>query len=231
MSFVFEPPEIISLPVVGETARFPVRRVFCVGQNYALHAIEMGASGREPPFFFMKPASSVIPVEAGTEQTITYPDGTSSLHNEIEMVVAIGAPAHRISAEAASACIFGHAVGLDVTRRDVQTALKNQGRAWEIAKAFDESAPVGPITPVARSGPMTDAAITLDIDGQPTQAGNIHQMSWKPSEIIAQLSQHWKLLPGDLIFTGTPAGVAAAPRGSRLLGRVEGLESLRIRLV
>lgn len=230
MSFVFDPAPVPSLAVTGQDARFPVHRVFCVGQNYADHAIEMGSSGREAPFFFMKPARSVLAAAAGQPVTVPYPAGTTELHHEVELVVAIGQPAHRIEAAQADACIWGYAVGLDLTRRDLQAALKARGRPWEVAKGFEGSAPVGVLTPVARTGLLTQAAIGLQINGQARQAGNIDQMIWKVNEIIGHLSQHWQLLPGDLVFTGTPAGVGAIGRGDRLLGEVAGLVPLHVEI-
>ncbi|MDO5058067.1 MAG: fumarylacetoacetate hydrolase family protein [Lautropia sp.] len=228
MSFVFAPAPVVGLAVTSQSARFPVHRVFCVGQNYADHAIEMGSSGREAPFFFMKPARSVVPAGASQTLTVPYPAGTSELHHEVELVVAIGQEARDITADSAAACIWGYAVGLDLTRRDLQAALKAKGRPWEVAKGFEASAPVGPVTPVAQTGLLTQVPIRLDVNDQPRQQGNIDQMIWKVNEIIAHLSQHWQLMPGDLVFTGTPAGVSALQPGDRLRAEVAGLAPLQV---
>lgn len=230
MSFVFDPAPPVSLPIAGTAQRLPVNRVFCVGQNYARHAQEMGSTGREPPFFFMKPARSVVPVEAGDTASIPYPGGTRSLHHEVELVVAIGKAGHEVSPEDARSMVYGYAVGLDLTRRDLQAALKQKGRPWEVAKAFEASAPVGVLTPLEQSGWLTDADIGLTVSGQNRQSGNIHEMIWPVADIIAHLSQHWHLQPGDLIFTGTPEGVGAVERGDRLCGKVHGLTDLSITL-
>lgn len=230
MSYVFAPAAPISLAVSGTDQRLPVNRVFCVGQNYAKHAQEMGSSGREAPFFFMKPARSVVPVAAGETASVPYPGGTRSLHHEVELVVVIGQAGHDVSAADAPSLVYGHAVGLDLTRRDLQAALKEKGRPWEVAKAFEASAPVGPVTPLAQTGWLSDVPIRLSVNGQPRQAGNIDEMIWPVADIIAQLSQHWHLQPGDLIFTGTPEGVGAVERHDVLQAEVDGLPSLNIRL-
>lgn len=230
MSFVFDPAPPVSLAVSGTAQRLPVNRVFCVGQNYAKHAQEMGSTGREPPFFFMKPARSVVPVAANETAPIPYPSGTQSLHHEVELVVAIGKAGHNVSVDEARSMVHGYAVGLDLTRRDLQAALKEKGRPWEVAKAFEASAPVGVISPVADTGWLTDTDIGLTVNGQDRQAGNINEMIWPVADIIVHLSQHWHLQPGDLIFTGTPEGVGAVERGDVLRGRVHGLTDLSITL-
>ncbi|MDO4903969.1 MAG: fumarylacetoacetate hydrolase family protein [Lautropia sp.] len=231
MSFVFPPADPVSLPVVGQAQRVPVNRVFCVGQNYAKHAREMGGSGRQAPFFFMKPAHSVVPTEAGQIARIPYPDHTQSLHHEIELVVVIGKAGQKIQPPDAERHVYGYAVGFDLTRRDLQSTLKEKGRPWEVAKAFEASAPIGPVTPLAARGWLRQAAIGMSVNGQTRQNGDIDEMIWPVTDVIAHLSQHWYLQPGDLIFTGTPEGVGAVVRGDRLHGRVEGLEDLRIELV
>lgn len=231
MSFIFEPALITSLPIVGLSARFPVHRVFCVGQNYAKHAQEMGASGREAPFFFMKPARSIIPVEADHVQPVPYPEGTKELHHEIELVVAIGREGNQISPENAAEYIYGYATGLDLTRRDLQAELKAKGRPWEIAKGFEASAPIGPITPLARTGELLHADLSLEIDGEVRQQGNMDEMIWSVNEIISALSMHWNLTAGDLIFTGTPSGVGPLVQGNQLQGQISGLQPLQVKVV
>lgn len=230
MSYVFPPAAPISLAVTGTDQRLPVNRVFCVGQNYAKHAQEMGSSGREAPFFFMKPARSVVPVAEGETAAVPYPGGTQSLHHEVELVVVIGKTGHEISAADAPSLVYGHAVGLDLTRRDLQAALKEKGRPWEVAKAFEASAPVGPVTPLTQTGWFTDAPIRLRVNDQSRQDARVNEMIWPVADIIAHLSQHWHLQPGDLIFTGTPEGVGAVVRNDVLEAEVDGLTKLNIRL-
>lgn len=231
MPHVFEPMPVPAVPVHGENATFAVHRVFCVGQNYADHAVEMGASGREAPFFFMKPPSSLVPVASGREGQVPYPDGTQSLHHEAELVVAIGLQGADIDTSEAADFIYGYAVGLDLTRRDLQAALKEKGRPWEIAKGFEASGPIGPITPKEKTGELVRGGIRLDVNGQTRQHGDLGQMIWRVNEIIAHLSRHWMLMPGDLVFTGTPAGVSAIERGDVLSARIDGLEALQVKIV
>ena len=227
MSFVVPPPALASLPVEGGGA-FPVHRIYCVGRNYAEHAQEMGFSGREPPFFFMKPADAVVPVAFGTTGEIDYPPLTSDLHHEIELVVAIGLGGRDIAAADAGRHIWGYAVGLDMTRRDRQGEMKKQGRPWCIGKAFDQSAPVSPVVPIARIGELTRGAITLAVNGQLRQQGDLADLIWSVNETIEQLSRAWTLQPGDLVFTGTPAGVGAVVRGDVMEGQIAGLGTLRV---
>ena len=172
MNFVFNPPATVSVPVLGSSARFPVHRIYCVGRNYEEHAKEMGFTGREPPFFFLKPADALVVVNAGETGAMPYPSLTSSLHHEIELVVAIGVGGRNISAVDAPRHIYGYAVGLDMTRRDLQTEMKKQGRPWSIGKAFDHSAPIGPITPAADAGDINAAAISLQVNGADRQRSN-----------------------------------------------------------
>lgn len=227
MSFVFTPPAPTCLPVVGQTAQFPVHRIYCVGRNYAEHAKEMGFTGREAPFFFMKPADAVL---AGSDSRMPYPSLTANLHHEIELVVALGKGGKNIPAAQAMEHIWGYAVGLDMTRRDLQNDMKKQGRPWCIGKAFEHSAPIGPITPVAQAGDITSADIWLQVNGQDRQRSNIAQLIWNIAETIEQLSQAWELQPGDLIMTGTPEGVAAVQTGDVLLGGITGLQTLRVEI-
>ena len=230
MAHVLPPPPVVAVPVADSTDTFPVRRVYCVGRNYVEHAIEMGHSGREAPFFFMKPADALVVVPEGSTAEVAYPPGTADLHHEIELVVAIGAGGANIAAADASRHVWGYAVGLDMTRRDLQGEAKKQGRPWEIGKAFDESAPIGPIRRAGGGAPLARAAITLDVNGARRQASDVAKLIWNIGEIIEHLSKYWRLEAGDLIFTGTPEGVAAVQRGDLLEGQVEGVGSLRVRL-
>ncbi len=228
MAYVIAAPEIVSLPVAGSADRFPVRRVFCVGRNYEAHAKEMGFTGREPPFFFLKPAESVVPVPAGTVGEIAYPSLTKDLHHEIELVVAIGKGGRDIAVANAASHIYGYAIGLDMTRRDLQGEMKKQGRPWCIGKAFEQAAPIGPVTPIAQCGEITKGAISLTVNGAPRQASDVSMLIWSVNEVIAHLSAAWVLAPGDLIMTGTPEGVAAVVRGDRMHGEIAGLGALDV---
>jgi fumarylpyruvate hydrolase len=228
MRFVFPPAAPVSVPVVGRTEQFPVHRIYCVGRNYEEHAKEMGFTGREPPFFFMKPADAVVVVPAGETATIDYPRLTSNLHHEIELVVAIGSGGKNIAAADALAHVFGFAVGLDMTRRDLQNDMKKQGRPWCIGKAFDQSAPIGPITPVGQAGDVARADIFVQVNGQDRQRSNVSKLIWNIAETIEHLSAAWDLQAGDLIFSGTPEGVAAVVAGDTLVGGVTGLEGIRV---
>jgi fumarylpyruvate hydrolase len=228
MSFVFEPMPVVSLPVVGQTDRFPVHRIYCVGRNYEEHAKEMGFTGREPPFFFLKPNDSLVVVDAGQTGTMPYPSLTHNLHHEIELVVAIGTGGRNIKAADAAQHIYGYAVGMDMTRRDLQNEMKKQGRPWCIGKAFDQSAPIGPITRKAQAGDIHNAEISLQVNGTDRQRSTIAKLIWNVAETIEHLSSAWELQPGDLIFTGTPEGVSAVIQGDHLQGHVAGLGSLSI---
>ncbi len=230
MSFVIPAPATVSVPVAGRAERFPVRRVYCVGRNYVEHAKEMGFSGREPPFFFFKPADAVVPVPAGETGSIAYPSLTKDLHHEIELVAAIGTGGRNIRAADARKHIWGYAVGLDMTRRDLQGEMKKQGRPWEIGKSFEQSAPIGPITPAAQAGDIENAEIWLQVNGQDRQRSNVSKLIWNLGEIIEHLSAAWELAPGDLVYTGTPEGVAAVGRGDTLVGGVTGIGELRVRI-
>ena len=227
MNLVLPAPAPVAAPVEGG-GLFPVHRIYCVGRNYAEHAQEMGHSGREPPFFFMKPADALVAVAAGETGAIDYPSLTGNLHHEIELVVALGRGGRDIAAADALACIWGYAVGLDMTRRDLQNDMKKQGRPWEIGKSFEQSAPIGPIVPIARTGELTRGAITLDVNGTRKQTGDLAELIWNVAETIGQLSRGWLLQPGDLIYTGTPAGVAAVQRGDVMEGRIDGLPALLV---
>ena len=227
MALVFAPPAAVTVPVAGG-GEFPVHRIYCVGRNYAEHAQEMGFTGREPPFFFMKPADAVVAVPAGETGTIDYPTLTSNLHHEIELVVAIVQGGRDIRAADAAQHIYGYAVGLDMTRRDLQGEMKKQGRPWCIGKAFDQSAPIGPIVPKASSGELLRGAIRVSVNGSLRQKGDLSELIWNVAETIEHLSAAWALQAGDLIFTGTPAGVAAVVRGDLMEGHIDGLPPLRV---
>ena len=228
--YVFPPASIASIPVVGQTARFPVRRIYCVGRNYEEHAKEMGFTGREPPFFFMKPADALVVVAEGETGSMPYPTLTKSLHHEIELVACIGTGGKNIPAAEAMKHIYGYAVGLDMTRRDLQGEMKKQGRPWEIGKAFDQSAPIGPIVPAAQAGDIVNAEISLQVNGTDRQRSSVSKLIWNMAETIEQMSAAWELQPGDLIFTGTPEGVAAVVAGDTLVGNVAGLPTLTIKI-
>jgi fumarylpyruvate hydrolase len=217
-----------SVPVVGTQDSFPVHRIYCVGRNYADHALEMGHDPtREPPFFFTKPADAVAPGDG----EVRYPLLTENLHHEVEMVVALKAGGENIPVERALETVFGYAVGLDLTRRDLQSRAKEKGHPWDMGKGFDRSAPISAIVPVATCGHPARGAVTLALNGELRQRGDLAQMSWKVPEVIAELSRYVELRAGDLIFTGTPAGVGAVRRGDEMLAVVEGVATLRVRMV
>ncbi len=231
MNTVFSPAPGVTVPVVGTSAQFPVHRIYCVGRNYVEHAQEMGHTGREPPFFFMKPADAVLVVPPGSVAPLPYPSLTKNLHHEIELVVAIGTGGKNIPVEHAEDHIFGYAVGLDMTRRDLQNAMKAQGRPWCIGKGFDHSAPIGPITPKEAAGDISRAAISLQVNQAVRQNSTVAQLIWNIAETIAELSNAWALQPGDLIYTGTPAGVGAVLPGDTLRGSISGLTDIELKVV
>jgi len=231
MGFAITPPATVSVPITGSEDRFPVHRIYCVGRNYEEHAKEMGFTGREPPFFFLKPADAIVAIEAGRTGTLPYPSLTKNLHHEIELVVAIGVGGKNIQAADARKHIFGYAVGLDMTRRDLQGEMKKLGRPWCIGKAYDHSAPIGPITPAAQAGDVSNAEIYLQVGGQDRQRSNVSKLIWNIAETIEYLSAAWELQPGDLIYTGTPEGVSAVVSGDTLTGGVTGLQALSVRVV
>ena len=233
MSFVFTPPATVGLPIEGSDQQFPVRRVYCVGRNYAAHAREMGFDpDREPPFFFCKPNddASIVPVAAGSTGTIPYPPQTRNYHYEAELVVAIGQGGRDIAVAQAAEHIYGYAVGLDMTRRDLQMKMREAGRPWEIGKAFDFSAPVGPLRTLAQAGEVNAGAISLEVDGQVRQNSDVRNLIWSVGEVIANLSTLFTLQPGDLIFTGTPEGVGAVERGQTMTVRIAGFAPLVVRV-
>lgn len=234
MHFAFPPPQTVGLHIQGSNARFPVRRVYCVGRNYAAHAREMGFDpDREPPFFFCKPgdAASVVPVAQGEVRELPYPPQTGNYHFEAELVVAIGKPGRDIAVADAVQHIFGVAAGLDMTRRDLQIRMREQGRPWEVGKAFDYSAPIGPLRLCSDGAVFDRGALTLAVDGKLRQNSDLTHLIWSVSEVIANLSTLFALEPGDVIFTGTPEGVGAVVPGQALTVRIDGLAPLAVKIV
>ncbi|PXV59656.1 fumarylpyruvate hydrolase [Dyella jiangningensis] len=223
MSYAITPPAIPSLPIIGSEQRFPVRRIFCIGRNYAEHAREMGATvDKDTPLFFTKPADAVVTDGAD----VIYPQATQDLHHEVEMVVALGGGGHDLSAEEAAKRIWGYGVGLDLTRRDLQAIAKAKSHPWDVAKGFDHSAPVSALRPAGEVTLGADTALTLEINGQQRQHGRLGDMVHGVNEIIAILSTLFELKAGDLIFTGTPAGVSALQRGDRFRAELAGVAVL-----
>jgi len=227
MTYVFNPAPPAVVPT-QDGREFPVHRIYCVGRNYVEHAQEMGHTGREPPFFFTKPADAVVSVRDGETGTIEYPSLTKNLHHEIELVVAIGKGGRDILAADAVGHIWGYAVGLDMTRRDLQNEAKKQGRPWCTGKAFEQSAPIGVLHPIGKTGELTRGAITLKVNGELRQRGDLADLIWNVAETIEHLSAAWTLQPGDLIYSGTPAGVNAVVRGDVMEGAIAGLGTLRV---
>jgi fumarylpyruvate hydrolase len=232
MNYVFEPEAQVAVPVAGSDALFPVRRVYCVGRNYAAHAREMGFDpDREPPFFFCKPDNAIVVVPPGQTVEINFPPQTSDYQHEIELVVAIGAGGSNIAVEYANAHVFGYAVGLDMTRRDLQLQLRERGRPWELGKAFDASAPIAPIHPASAIGHPTAGAVWVQVDGVDRQRSDIAKLIWSVPEVVAKLSTYFELAPGDLIYSGTPEGVGKVQRGQTMRGGIDGLGELRVKVV
>ena len=232
MTFIFPAPERPALPIAGTTALFPVRRVYCVGRNYAAHAREMGGDPtREPPFFFMKPADALQPVPQGQIAEHVYPPKTQNYHFEIEMVAALQHGGRDIPVESALDCVFGYAVGLDMTRRDLQDEAKQMRRPWELGKAADFSGPVGPLHPVSQVGHPAKGEIALEVDGAVRQKADLSDMIWSVAEQISYLSRYFELMPGDVIFAGTPEGVGAVSRGQTMTGRIAGLGEIKLSVV
>jgi fumarylpyruvate hydrolase len=227
MNYAVPAPEVPTLPVRGSEQLFPVRRIYCVGRNYAAHAIEMGHDPeREPPFFFQKNPDNLL-----VGGRFPYPDKSADVHFELEMVVALAAGGKDIAPARALECVFGYAVGLDMTRRDLQGEAKKMGRPWEVGKAFDFSAPCSHIVPASEIGHPSEGAVWLDVNGERRQEGNLNQLIWKVPETIAYLSGLFTLAAGDLIFSGTPSGVGAVERGDVLHGAVEGVGELHVEVV
>ncbi|MCX8101796.1 MAG: fumarylacetoacetate hydrolase family protein [Geminicoccaceae bacterium] len=226
MRYVIEPPPVATVPVRGG-GLFPVRRVYCIGRNYAAHAVEMGGDpNREPPFFFQKNPDDLDP-----SGRFPYPRRSSNVHHEVELAVALAAGGEDIPVERALACVFGYAVAIDMTRRDLQDEAKKLQRPWEIAKAFARSAPIGELVPASAIGHPSRGAVTLAVDGELRQSGDLAQMIWKVPEIVATLSQYFTLAPGDVILTGTPSGVGPVGRGQVMEAAIEGVGRLRVEVV
>jgi fumarylpyruvate hydrolase len=231
MTFVFPPAPTVAVPVVGSEQQFAVRRIYCVGRNYEAHAREMGHDpDREPPFFFCKPADAVVYAAAGETADFPYPSQSQDVHYEMEMVVAIGKQGKDISVENALDHIYGYALGLDMTRRDLQAQMKKMGRPWDIGKGFDYSAPLGPIYPVSAVGHPSEGAIWLKVNGVDRQRSDISQLIWSVPETIAYLSTLFELFPGDLIYSGTPEGVGPIVRGDLMVGGVQGLGEITVKV-
>jgi fumarylpyruvate hydrolase len=226
MDYVIKAPVQVSVEVKGTNSRFPVRRIFCVGRNYAAHAREMGNDDREPPFFFTKPADAVVANNA----SVPYPPRTSNFHHEVELVVAIGSAGRNVAKGDASALIYGYAVGIDLTRRDLQNQAKDGGKPWDTSKGFDHSAPLAALHPRKEAGLIESGEIWLKVNGKDRQRANLAEMTWKVPEIIAELSTLFELAPGDLIFTGTPAGVGPLVRGDVIEAGIDGLTTLHTKI-
>jgi 2-keto-4-pentenoate hydratase/2-oxohepta-3-ene-1,7-dioic acid hydratase in catechol pathway len=221
-----------TIPIEGSTDLFPVRRIYCIGRNYAAHAREMGSDPtREPPFFFQKPTDAVQIVPPGVTVDHPYPTLTKNYHYEIELVAALNRGGRDIPVEQALACVFGYTVGLDMTRRDLQRAMGDEKKPWEIGKSFDRSAPLGPLHPAAKTGPFTEGAIWLKVNGQVKQSANLNQMMWSVAEQISKLSQAFELMPGDIIFSGTPENVGPVVRGDVMTGHIDRLPDLSVKVV
>jgi fumarylpyruvate hydrolase len=232
MTYVFAPEPRVTVPVAGSDALFPVRRLYCVGRNYAAHAREMGFDPeREPPFFFCKPDNAIVVAPSGRTVEIAYPPQTSDFQHEIELVVAIGRGGRDVPVAHALEHVFGYAVGLDMTRRDLQLRARDKGRPWELGKAFDASAPIAPLHPVACVGHPASGTVWLQVDGVDRQCSDIAKLIWSVPEVIANLSTYFELRPGDLIFTGTPEGVGKVERGQTMQGGIDGLGTLSVKVV
>ncbi|MEF2549966.1 fumarylacetoacetate hydrolase family protein [Aurantimonas sp. A2-1-M11] len=223
--YVFAPAETVAVPVVGSDALFPVHRIYCVGRNYAAHAVEMGHDpDKELPFFFQKNPDNL----SIGDGEFPYPPRSSDVHHEIELVVALSGGGKDIPLESAMDHVFGYAVALDMTRRDLQAEAKKLGRPWEVAKAFEHSAPCAPLVPASQIGHPTEGAVWLDVNGERRQTGDLNQLIWKVPEMISYLSSMFELRAGDLIFSGTPSGVAAVERGDRMHAHIDGIGALKV---
>lgn len=220
------------IPIAGSDQMFPVRRIYCIGRNYAAHAREMGSDPtREPPFFFQKPTDAVQYVAPGTTASHPYPSLTKNYHYEIELVAALNKGGKNIPVEKALDLVYGYAIGLDMTRRDLQRGMGDQKKPWEIGKSFDMSAPIGPIHPVSRTGHFKEGGIWLQVNGQVKQNANLNQMIWSVAEQISRLSEAFELMPGDIIYSGTPENVGPVVKGDLMEGHIDGLPNLSIRVV
>ena len=232
MQYAIPAWDLPCVPVAGTSQHYPVRHIYCVGRNYADHAKEMGGdASKEPPFFFTKPADAVVPVVPPAVGRVAYPMATRNYHHELELVVAIGKGGANVAAADAQGLVFGYAVGLDMTRRDLQNEMREKKRPWDIGKSFAQAAPIAPIHPVAQTGPLVRGEMTLTVNGVRRQHGDLCDMIWDVPHMIEFLTRLYRLEPGDLIFTGTPAGVGAVVAGDRLEGRIGSLTPLAIEIV
>lgn len=231
MNYAIDPPAIAAVPVAGTGQMFPIHRIYCVGRNYVEHAKEMGGTGREAPFFFLKPADAVFPVPNATVVDYPYPGKTENLHHEIELVVAIGKRGSNIDVAHAQQYIWGYAVGLDMTRRDLQDEAKEKRRPWDTSKGFDLSAPIGPLHSVGETGLLTHGRIWINVNGAIRQASDLSKMIWNVAETISYLSGLFELQPGDLIYSGTPEGVGAVARGDLMEAGIGPLGEIKLRVV
>jgi fumarylpyruvate hydrolase len=232
MSYVLPAWPLPAVPVVGTKEQFPVRHIYCVGRNYADHAREMGGDvAKEPPFFFTKPADAIVPVVPPAIGEVRYPLASKNYQHEIELVVAIGKPGSRLKPQQALEIVYGYAVGLDMTRRDLQIEMREKKRPWDVGKAFAQAAPIAPIYRTSESGHPKEGKIWLDVNGERRQRGDLSDLIWDVPNTISFLSHLWELMPGDLIYTGTPAGVAAVVVGDRLVGGIDGLGELAVNIV
>jgi len=223
--------DIPTAPIVDSQDRFPVRHIYCVGRNYAEHAKEMGGDAtKEPPFFFTKAADSIVPVVPPAVGHIKYPLATSNYHHELELVVAIGKAGAEVPVERANDYVFAYGVGLDMTRRDLQNEMREKKRPWDIGKSFAQAAPIAPLHRVSETGVLVRGAVTLDVNGARRQTGDLADMIWDVPHTLAFLSRYYELMPGDLVFTGTPSGVGPVVKGDRLEGRIAGLTPLVVQI-
>jgi fumarylpyruvate hydrolase len=227
--YLFDPPAVTTVPIQGQDAVFPVRRILCVGRNYAAHRREMGGDDRDPPFFFAKPADAIVPCAPSGGGDVAYPPKTANLHHEIELVVALKSGGADVPVEKALDLILGYAVGVDMTRRDLQNAAKDKGQPWDASKGFDQSAPISAIKPWTGAPPQ--GRITLSVNGQVRQDAVVADMLWATAEIVSEASKLWTLAAGDLIYTGTPEGVGPLVRGDAVTGEVEGVGQLSFKVV
>ena len=222
----------VYIPIAGSAEQFPVRRIYCIGRNYAAHSREMGSDPtREPPFFFQKPTDAVQIVPPGVTVDHPYPTLTKNYHYEIELVAALGKGGRDIASDRALECVLGYTVGLDMTRRDLQRAMGDEKKPWEIGKSFDRSAPMGPLQPAAKTGPFAQGAIWLKVNGELKQNANLDQMIWSVAEQISKLSQAFELMAGDIIYSGTPENVGPVVRGDVMEGHIDGLPDIRVKVV
>lgn len=232
MKLAVESAPAVTVPVAGSDLAFPVRRIYCVGRNYAAHAREMGFDpDREPPFFFCKPADAIVYVAPGTTGAFAYPTETKNCHYEMELVAAIGKGGSDIAVDNALDHVYGYALGLDMTRRDLQIKMREMGRPWDIGKAFDHSAPIGPIHRASEVGHLTQGAIWLKLNGESKQKADLSDLIWSVAETVAYLSKFFALVPGDLIYTGTPEGVGAVVKGDKIQGGIDGLGEFDVDVV